>query len=93
LDGISIQNEPDYKVTYAGCMWTPAEIAGFVRDYGQIITCPIIAAEGVGITNNYAEAFVPMRFSISWEFLVATNMGQFKLRASTSYGQKARRFG
>jgi glucuronoarabinoxylan endo-1,4-beta-xylanase len=59
LDGISIQNEPDYKVTYAGCMWTPAEIAGFVRDYGQIITCPIIAAEGVGITNNYAEAFVP----------------------------------
>lgn len=59
LDGISIQNEPDYKVTYAGCLWTPFEIAGFVRDYGHLITCPIIAAEGVGITNNYAEAFLP----------------------------------
>lgn len=58
LAGISIQNEPDYKVSYAGCLWTPEQIAGFVRDYGHLISCPIIAAEGVGITDNYARAFL-----------------------------------
>jgi glucuronoarabinoxylan endo-1,4-beta-xylanase len=59
LDAISIQNEPDWGASYAGCIWTPTQIAGFVRDYGSVITCPIIAAEGIGTTNNYAEAFLP----------------------------------
>ena len=58
LDGISIQNEPDYTVTYAGCRFTPAEMATFIKNYGHIITCPIIAAEGVGITDNYANALM-----------------------------------
>jgi glucuronoarabinoxylan endo-1,4-beta-xylanase len=59
LAGISLQNEPDYKVSYAGCLWTPQQMAGFIRDFGHIISCPIIAAEGVGITDNYANAFLP----------------------------------
>ena len=58
LDGISIQNEHDYTVTYAGCRFTPAEMATFIKNYGHIITCPIIAAEGVGITDNYANALL-----------------------------------
>lgn len=57
LDAISVQNEPDMRTTYAGCIWTPQQIANFVRDYGRLIDCPIIAAEGVGITDNYSAAF------------------------------------
>jgi glucuronoarabinoxylan endo-1,4-beta-xylanase len=57
LAGISIQNEPDYKVTYAGCLWTPQQMASFIRDYGHVITCPIIAPESVGISDSYANAF------------------------------------
>lgn len=58
LDGISIQNEPDYTVTYAGCLFTPAQMASFIKTYGKLISCPIIAAEGVGITDNYANALL-----------------------------------
>ncbi|PHQ28123.1 T9SS type A sorting domain-containing protein [Leeuwenhoekiella nanhaiensis] len=56
LDGISLQNEPDYKVTYAGCSWTPQQMANFIRDYGSRIDCKIIAPETVGISTRYAQA-------------------------------------
>ncbi len=53
LAGISLQNEPDYKVEYAGCTWTPQQIINFVNGYGDLIDCPIIAPETVGFSNNY----------------------------------------
>lgn len=68
LDAISIQNEPDMKSTYAGCIWTPLQIASFVKNYGALINCKIIAPESVGITDDYANAFaddnVSAKFSI-----------------------------
>ena len=57
LDAISIQNEPDMKSSYAGCIWTPLQIASFVKNYGSLINCKIIAPESVGITDDYANAF------------------------------------
>lgn len=67
LDAISIQNEPDMKVTYAGCLWTPAQIASFIKNYGHLINCKIMAAEGVGITDNYATALTPDSVSSQFE--------------------------
>jgi len=58
LDYISIQNEPDEMAQYAGCIWTPTQIAAFVRDYGQLINCNVIAPESVGFTDNYANSFL-----------------------------------
>jgi glucuronoarabinoxylan endo-1,4-beta-xylanase len=58
LDAISIQNEPDMKATYAGCIWTPAQMATFIKNYSNLITCKVIAAEGVGISDNYANALL-----------------------------------
>jgi len=57
LDAISIQNEPDEEATYAGCLWTPTQIASFVKNYGSLINCKIMAPESVGISNSYADAF------------------------------------
>ncbi|MBC7846687.1 MAG: T9SS type A sorting domain-containing protein [Flavobacterium sp.] len=57
LDAISIQNEPDYRVEYAGCLWSPTQISDFVKDYGQLINSPIMAPEAVGFTDNYSAAF------------------------------------
>jgi glucuronoarabinoxylan endo-1,4-beta-xylanase len=59
LDAISIQNEPDMKATYAGCLWTPEQIAKFLKYYAKTINCKIIAPESVGITDNYASALLP----------------------------------
>lgn len=59
LAAISIQNEPDFTPDYHGCRWTPNQMASFIKDYGHLITCPILAAEGVGISDSYANAFLP----------------------------------
>ncbi|WP_426277757.1 T9SS type A sorting domain-containing protein [Chryseobacterium sp. S-02] len=58
LDYISIQNEPDEMAQYAGCIWTPTQIATFVKDYGHLINCNVIAPESVGFTDNFANAFL-----------------------------------
>ncbi len=58
LDYISIQNEPDEMAQYQGCIWTPTQIATFVKNYGQLINCKVIAPESVGFTDNFANAFL-----------------------------------
>lgn len=58
LDYISIQNEPDEMAQYQGCIWTPTQIATFVRDYGHLINCKVITPESVGFTDNFANAML-----------------------------------
>ena len=56
LDAISIQNEPDWTPTYAGCKWTTAEMAEFVKTYGRQISCKIITPESIGCSDGYVNA-------------------------------------
>ncbi len=56
LDAISIQNEPDYQVDYAGCFWTPAQITKFLKENRHLISCKVMAPETVGATDNYSNA-------------------------------------
>lgn len=55
LYGISIQNEPDWNTTYQSCIWTGAEMAKFIRLYGHIIQCKIIAPESIHFTRSLHE--------------------------------------
>lgn len=54
LDAISIQNEPDWTPSYAGCKWTAGEMAEFVKTYGKQISCKIITPESIGCSDGYA---------------------------------------
>jgi glucuronoarabinoxylan endo-1,4-beta-xylanase len=46
LYAISVQNEPDYKVTYVSCDWTATELRNFVRDQmGTFASTKVIASE------------------------------------------------
>lgn len=56
LDAISIQNEPDWQASYAGCMWSASDIATFVKTYGRTISCKIMAPETLAISDTYANA-------------------------------------
>lgn len=56
LDAISIQNEPDWAATYAGCLWSASEIAEFVKTYGPTISCKVMAPETLACSDNYANA-------------------------------------
>lgn len=58
LDAISVQNEPDQKADYAGCIWTPAQIAKFLRENSDSITCPVMVPESVGMSDSYANALL-----------------------------------
>ena len=56
LDAISIQNEPDWDATYAGCLWSASEMAEFVKTYGKSISCKVMAPETIGVSDSYANA-------------------------------------
>ena len=56
LDAISIQNEPDWQATYAGCMWSATDIASFVKTYGKTISCKVMAPETLAVSDSYANA-------------------------------------
>lgn len=56
LDAISIQNEPDWQATYAGCLWSAEEIAQFVKTYGSKISCKVMAPETLSVNDNYVNA-------------------------------------
>ena len=56
LDAISIQNEPDWAATYAGCLWSASEIAEFVKLYGASISCKVMAPETLAVNDSYVNA-------------------------------------
>ena len=78
LDAISIQNEPDMEVTYAGCIWTPAQMAKFIDIYGRTINCKIIAPESVGIENSFATAFLPENVSAKFDIFAGHQYGNLE---------------
>lgn len=56
LDAISIQNEPDWQASYAGCLWSASDIAEFVKTYGPTISCKVMAPETLAVSDSYANA-------------------------------------
>lgn len=56
LDAISIQNEPDWHASYAGCMWSATDIANFVKTYGPTISCKVMAPETLAVSDSYVNA-------------------------------------
>jgi glucuronoarabinoxylan endo-1,4-beta-xylanase len=58
LDAISLQNEPDWKADYAGCIWTPAQLTKFLKENSDAISCPVMVPETVGMSDSYANALL-----------------------------------
>ncbi len=44
LLAISVQNEPDYQVTYESCDWSPAEMLDFCRNHARAVTATRLIA-------------------------------------------------
>lgn len=55
IDAISIQNEPDWNASYQSCIWTGEKLAKFLRLYGHLIDCKIIAPEAIHFTKSLHE--------------------------------------
>ncbi len=63
---ISAQNEPNYTATWESCIWTPAQITAFIRDYlgpalvERGVATRVLAAEPIGWTflADYGDALL-----------------------------------
>ena len=61
VDAVSIQNEPDWWVSYSGCLYDPQELVTLVKNYAYMLdreTYPgvkLISGESLGFTQNYTD--------------------------------------
>jgi len=56
LYGVSIQNEPDIRVTYESCDWTAAQMVDFLRTHGTAIGgTRLIAAESFNFNKGMTD--------------------------------------
>jgi O-glycosyl hydrolase len=59
LYAISIQNEPDIKVSYESCDWTSAEMINFIKNHAAAIgSTPIIAPESFQFRRPFSDAIL-----------------------------------
>jgi glucuronoarabinoxylan endo-1,4-beta-xylanase len=61
VDAVSIQNEPDWWVSYSGCLYDPQDLVTLVKNYAYMLdreTHPgvkLISGESLGFTQNYTD--------------------------------------
>ena len=64
VDAVSIQNEPDWWVSYSGCLYEPAEQVNLVKNYAYLLDreayngVRIISAEPLGFRQDYFDALL-----------------------------------
>ncbi|MCR5131531.1 MAG: endo-1,4-beta-xylanase xyn5A [Prevotella sp.] len=60
VDAVSVQNEPDWWVSYSGCLYTPDEQLDLVKNYAHMLDretykgVRLISAEPLGFDPNYS---------------------------------------
>jgi len=64
VDAVSIQNEPDWWVSYSGCLYEPEDLVKLVKNYAYMLdreTYPsvkLISAEPLGFRKDYSDAMM-----------------------------------
>ena len=64
MDAVSVQNEPDWWVSYSGCLYTPEQQLKLVRDYAHMLDretyngVRLISAEPLGFDPKYSNALL-----------------------------------
>jgi glucuronoarabinoxylan endo-1,4-beta-xylanase len=58
LYGISIQNEPDIRVTYESCDWTAAQLFNFARNNAGVIPTRVIMSESFNFNKAYTDSIL-----------------------------------
>ena len=61
VDAVSIQNEPDWWVSYSGCLYEPEDLVKLVKNYAYMLDrekfkgVKLISGEPLGFTQNYTD--------------------------------------
>ncbi len=84
LYAISVQNEPDMEFTY----WRPAEVATFVKSYGDLIRATgvkLMSPEACGMSYEYTNPILSDAAAFANTDIVAGHLYQGFIDHSTSY--------
>ncbi|MEY4489893.1 MAG: hypothetical protein RIQ79_2401, partial [Verrucomicrobiota bacterium] len=81
LRALSAQNEPNYTATWESCIWTPAELTAFIRDYlgpalvSRGLATRVLAAEPIGWPSlaSYGDALLADATARSYISQIATH--------------------
>ena len=61
MDAVSLQNEPDWWVSYSGCLYEPDSLVSLVKNYAHMLDretyngVRLISGEPLGFTQNYTD--------------------------------------
>jgi glucuronoarabinoxylan endo-1,4-beta-xylanase len=55
VDIVSLQNEPDARVSYESCAWTGAQLRDFCRNYAPAIGKPVLMPESQGFVPAFSD--------------------------------------
>ena len=60
VDAVSIQNEPDWWVSYSGCLYDPQDLVTLVKNHAyqldrETYNVRLISGESLGFTSNYTD--------------------------------------
>ena len=64
VDAVSVQNEPDWWVSYSGCLYTPQQQLNLVKNYAHMLDretykgVRLISAEPLGFDPSYSDALL-----------------------------------
>ena len=61
VDAVSLQNEPDWWVSYSGCLYDPQDLVTLVKNHAHLLDretykgVKLISGESLGFTQNYTD--------------------------------------
>ena len=64
MDAVSLQNEPDWWVSYSGCLYEPDSLVSLVKNYAWMLDretykgVRLISGEPLGFTQNYIDPYM-----------------------------------
>ncbi|MCF3107718.1 hypothetical protein LL912_02885 [Niabella sp. CC-SYL272] len=81
---VSVQNEPDYKVGYDGCSYTPQQMLDFVKGYGRAVGTRLMTAETVQFNKSYTDPLLNDPLAVNNFDIVATHLYGFNFKTTSA---------
>ncbi len=84
IEAVSVQNEPDYKVGYDGCSYSPEQMRDFVKGHGRSVGTKLMAGETVQFRKDYTDILLNDPQASGNFDIVATHLYGFNFRTMVS---------
>ncbi len=81
---VSVQNEPDWKVSYDGCSYTPQQMLDFVKGHGRSVGTKLIVGETVQFNKAYTDPILSDPVAVNQFDIVGTHLYGFNFSTTSA---------